>query len=76
MERFQRTITSQRPDAVIAALQGLASRPEMLDALSQVRLPALILVGSEDAVTTPDDSRELAAVIQGSSWSYFQGRAT
>jgi 3-oxoadipate enol-lactonase len=66
VERFQRTITSQRPHAVIAALQGLASRPEMLDALSQVRLPALILVGSEDAATTPDNSRDLAAVIQGS----------
>lgn len=66
VERFRRTIISQRPHAVIAALQGLASRPEMLDALSRIRLPTLVLVGSEDAATTPDDSRELAAVIQGS----------
>jgi 3-oxoadipate enol-lactonase len=73
VERFRRTITSQRPHAVIAALQGLASRPEMLDALSHVRLPTLILVGSEDAATTPDDSRELAAVIQRSELVVLPG---
>jgi len=73
VERFRQTITSQRPHAVIAALQGLASRPEMLDALAQVDLPTLVLVGSEDAVTTPDDARDLAAVIQGATLVVLQG---
>jgi len=65
VERFRQTINSQRREAVIAALQGLASRPDMLGPLADVRLPTLVLVGGEDAATTPDDSRELAAVIQG-----------
>jgi 3-oxoadipate enol-lactonase len=75
VERFRRTIAGQRPHAVIAALQGLASRPEMLDvdALTNVDLPTLVLVGSEDAATTPDDSRELASAIRGSELVILQG---
>jgi 3-oxoadipate enol-lactonase len=71
--RFSQTITSQRPHAVIAALQGLASRPEMLDALADVVLPTLVVVGSEDAATTPDDARELASVIRGAELVVLQG---
>ena len=73
VERFRQTIVSQRPHAVVAALEGLASRPDMLASLAEVRLPTLVLVGSEDAATTPDDSRELASVIQGSELIVLQG---
>ena len=67
VERFRDTITGQRPEAVVAALQGIATRPEMLDALASVDCPTLVLVGSKDAATPPDASRELAAAIQGSA---------
>jgi pimeloyl-ACP methyl ester carboxylesterase len=73
VERFRQTIVGQRPHAVMSALQGLASRPDMLGPLTQVRLPTLVLVGSEDAATTPDDSRELASVIQGAELVVLQG---
>ena len=73
VERFRQTITSQRPEAVVAALQGLAARPDMLDALRRVDLPALVLVGSEDALTTPADSQELASVIQGAELVVLEG---
>jgi pimeloyl-ACP methyl ester carboxylesterase len=73
VDRFRQTVISQRPAAVVAALHGLASRPNMLDALADVRCPTLILVGSEDSATTPDDSRELAAVIQGSELVVLPG---
>jgi len=73
VERFRQTIVSQRPHAVVAALQGLAARPDMLDALAKVDLPTLVLVGAEDAATTPDDSRELASVIRGSELVVLQG---
>lgn len=63
MERFRQMITSQRPDAVVASLQALASRPEMLEKLKSIHVPTLVLVGSEDVATTPQDSRDLAAAI-------------
>ncbi|MFN8635728.1 MAG: alpha/beta fold hydrolase [Chloroflexota bacterium] len=73
VERFRQTILSQRPHAVIAALQGLASRPDMLGPLAEVRLPTLVLVGSEDAATTPDDARELARVIHDAELVVVEG---
>lgn len=63
VERFRQTITSQQPEAVVAALQALASRPEMLERLKTVEVPTLVLVGSEDAATTPQESHDLAAAI-------------
>jgi 3-oxoadipate enol-lactonase len=63
VERFRQTILSQRPEAVIAALQGLAARPNMLEPLRSVQLPTLVLVWAEDQATTPDHARELAATI-------------
>ena len=58
---------------MIAALQGLASRPDMLEALRAVRCPTLIVVGSEDAATTPDDARDLHAVIPDSALVILEG---
>lgn len=73
VERFRQTITSQRPEAVVAALQALGSRPEMLEQLQAVNVPTLVLVGSEDAATTPRDSRELAAAIPGATLVILPG---
>jgi 3-oxoadipate enol-lactonase len=73
VERFRQTILSQRPEAVIAALEGIAMRPDMLQSLATSKLQTLVLVGSEDAATTPDDSRELASVIQGSQFVVLEG---
>jgi 3-oxoadipate enol-lactonase len=73
VERFRQTILGQRPAAVIAALRGLAARPDMREALAAVRCPTLVLVGSEDASTTPDDSRELAGLIRGASLVVLPG---
>jgi 3-oxoadipate enol-lactonase len=73
VERFRQTITGQRPEAVVAALHGLASRPDMLVPLAEVRIPTLVLVGGEDAATTPDDSRELARVIHGAELVVLPG---
>jgi 3-oxoadipate enol-lactonase len=73
VERFRRTITSQRPHAVVAALQGLAARPDLLEALTEVDVPTVVVVGAEDALTTPADSRELASVIRGAELVVLEG---
>jgi len=73
VERFRRTITGQRPEGVVAALLGLASRPHMLAPLAKLTVPTLVLVGGEDAATTPDDSRELAATIPGAELTMLPG---
>lgn len=73
IERFRQIILSQRPQAVIAALQGLADRPDMIDALKSVQLPTLVLVGAEDQATTPDHARELASTIPNAALIVLTG---
>jgi 3-oxoadipate enol-lactonase len=63
VERFRRTIVSQRPEAVISALMGIAGRPDMLEPLKSVHVPTLVIVGAEDAATTPEHAQELASTI-------------
>ena len=46
-------------EAVMAALQGLARGTETLDAFARSGCPTLIVVGSEDAATTPEHSANL-----------------
>lgn len=73
VDRFRKTVTGQQPEGVIAALLGLASRPNMLAPLAAVTVPTLVLVGGEDAATTPDDSRELAGAIPGAELVILPG---
>lgn len=73
VERFRQIIVSQRPHAVIAALQGLASRPEMLGPLAAVTCPTLVMVGEHDSATTPEQARELTTVIRGSGLVVLSG---
>jgi 3-oxoadipate enol-lactonase len=73
VERFRQIIVGQRPEAVIDAARGIAARDSMLDAMRKVTCPTLILVGSEDAATTPADAEALASVIPGSSMVVLDG---
>jgi pimeloyl-ACP methyl ester carboxylesterase len=73
VDRFRQIIVGQRPGAVIAAAQGIAARQNMLDTLRQVTCPTLVLVGSEDAATTPADAQQLVATIPGSTLVVFKG---
>jgi pimeloyl-ACP methyl ester carboxylesterase len=45
----------------------------MLHSLKTVRCPTLIVVGSEDAATTPEDARELHVVIPRSELIVLEG---
>jgi 3-oxoadipate enol-lactonase len=73
VERFRQIILRQKPEAVLAAAQGIAARDNVLDAMRAVRCPTLILVGSEDVVTTPADAEQLASVIPNSSLVLIEG---
>jgi pimeloyl-ACP methyl ester carboxylesterase len=58
-------ILGTSPQAIAAALHGLAARADSGPTLSQVRVPTLVLVGAEDVLTPPAESQAMAAAIPG-----------
>ncbi|MFO0844458.1 MAG: alpha/beta hydrolase [Gemmataceae bacterium] len=60
---LKRIGAAQRPAGIVAALQALRNRPDSTPTLAQVRVPTLILVGREDALTPPAQAEKMARGI-------------
>jgi len=58
-------IEMNRPEGIAGAIDALKSRPDRSGALSQLKVPALILCGAEDAITPVADSEAMARTIPG-----------
>lgn len=56
------------PAAVIALLQGLAARPDSVETARGIRVPAFVLAGGEDPVSTPADMKLLAETIRNGGY--------
>ena len=54
------------PRGAAAALRGRAERPSYEETLAQLRVPALIVVGEQDAYTTRRDAEGMNDLIRGS----------
>ncbi len=59
----RRLIEANRPDAIVDALEALASRPDSRETLRQVTCPALVLVGDEDSLTPPPLAAAMASAL-------------
>lgn len=58
-ERMMRT----PPRAVAGALRGMAVRPDRTADLPRIHVPTLVMVGAEDAITPPAESRTMAQAL-------------
>lgn len=63
------------PQGWAAAQRGMAQRPDSTPLLSQISVPTLILVGEEDLLTPPEDSRKMHSLIPGSRLEIIPGAA-
>lgn len=61
------------PAGAAAALRGRAERPDYTAVLATVAVPALVVVGSEDAFTPVADARYLHARIPGAALRIIEG---
>ncbi|HET9844557.1 MAG TPA: alpha/beta fold hydrolase [Nitrospira sp.] len=50
---------------ILGDLIAIAERPDSTDLLSSIRVPTLVIVGQEDALTTPADAERIATGIPG-----------
>jgi pimeloyl-ACP methyl ester carboxylesterase len=65
--------SEQAPAGVVAALQALRDRPDATPGLAAIRVPTLVLVGRDDALTPPEVAEKLAAGIQGARLEVLDG---
>ena len=71
--RIRRMMTTTKPAGAAAALRGMAVRRDQTDMLARVLAPALVIVGSEDAITPPSDAELLHHEIRGSRLVRIEG---
>lgn len=60
-------------EGIAAALQAMHDRPDSIPTLGSIRVPTLILVGSEDLLTPPAAARVMQAGIPGSQLQVIEG---
>jgi pimeloyl-ACP methyl ester carboxylesterase len=63
VEQTRRVILGTHPAGIAAAQRGMAERPDMTDRLSQIRVPTLVLCGQQDAISPPDEMREISRAL-------------
>ncbi len=66
VKRVRDMMLKTKPEGAAAALQGMAEREDQTQLLSQITVPTLILVGSEDPITPVADSEKMHEAIAGS----------
>ena len=54
-----------KPDGVIGALLGMAERPDAGAWLGDIRVPTLVMAGTDDTIIPPSESEALAKAIPG-----------
>jgi pimeloyl-ACP methyl ester carboxylesterase len=61
------------PVGAAAALRGRAERPDYESALAALDVPALIVVGDEDAFTTGADAERMHTLLRRSELVWMEG---
>ena len=66
VKRVRDMMLKTKPEGAASALLGMAEREDQTSLLSSITAPALILVGTEDAITPVADSEKMHNAIAGS----------
>ena len=69
VERVREMIAHSHREGVAAALGGMAARSDAVELLPSIDVPTLVLVGAEDALTTPAEMRTVAEGVPGAEYS-------
>jgi 3-oxoadipate enol-lactonase len=72
VKRVRDMMLKTKPEGAAAALRGMAERDDQTDLLQKISVPALILVGAEDAITPVADSEKMHHAIADSRLMVLQ----
>jgi pimeloyl-ACP methyl ester carboxylesterase len=68
MAEVRRVVANTPPAAIAAAQRGMAARPDVTSMLPSIRVPTLVLVGADDAISSSAEMRKMADGIPGSEF--------
>jgi 3-oxoadipate enol-lactonase len=68
VERVRAMMERNPPAGTAAALEGMAIRPDARALLPTIDVPALVVVGEHDSISTVDEMREIADAIPDAGW--------
>lgn len=63
------------PAGAAAALRGMGARRDQRDLLPTLRVPVVVVHGTEDALVPPEAGREMAAAVPGARFALVEGAA-
>lgn len=72
-EHVRSMMQAAHPAGAAAALRGRAERPDYESTLAGLDVPALIVVGAEDAFTTRADAERMHSLVQHSELVWMEG---
>jgi pimeloyl-ACP methyl ester carboxylesterase len=72
-EHVRSMMRAAHPAGVAAALRGRAERPDYESTLASLHVPALVVVGDEDAFTTRTDAERMHALLKRSELVWMEG---
>ena len=73
VERVRSMILATKPEGAASASRGMAVRADQTEWLSEISVPVLIVVGSEDAITPPAGAEAMHARIKGARLEVIGG---
>ena len=73
VEDLRRAILGQHAEGLAAAARGLAARPNFTPLLPQIDCPTLLVVGKQDAISTPAEMAIMAGAIPGARLVEIEG---
>lgn len=68
-------IVANKPEGIAAALRAMAKRPDSTAMLSEIAIPTLVIVGSEDMLTPPSAARKMHDALPNSRLVEIPGAA-
>jgi len=73
IEYVRRMLARSPAEGVVGALEAMIARPDSTEMLATIDVPTLIVVGDEDVLTPPKDSRAMHEAIRGSRLEVLAG---
>jgi len=68
VDELRRTIAATDPQGLAAAQRGMMAREDVRPWLPSLRVPTLVLVGRDDAISPPAEMQAIAEVIPGAEF--------